>query len=189
MVLTEVFFPFKDDIAILTKFTPSQSKGIVLTSPPPFCVSSVPLCLLGASWKSDLRFCEASVRRTSQAFCSVICESVLGYLGSNLGEELTGYFPPGAPCSSGLWLLLSILRGSDVHFLYCSCSGTCLCVFPGVNVVSMLYFSVHTCFAFSFCLRVSCSRVIQFYSPESEMSRGFPSTVCMSNQLWCWESI
>lgn len=37
LVLTEVFFPFQDDIAVLTKFTPSQSEGIVLTLPPFVC--------------------------------------------------------------------------------------------------------------------------------------------------------
>lgn len=42
LVLTEVFFPFKDDIAVLTKFKLLQSEGIVLASVPPSFLLSVP---------------------------------------------------------------------------------------------------------------------------------------------------
>lgn len=85
--------------------------------------------------------------------------------------------------------LCTFLHDLGVCCLCCSRSGIWLCVLQGVNILSMLYFSVNVCFAFSFCLLVCCSRVIQVYLSGTEIPRGFPSRSCICNQLWYWESI
>lgn len=191
--LTEVFFPFKDDIAILTKFKPSRSEGIVLTSVLPSSLLSVSSILfffsagslleirLWLMWVIGTTYEPFAVWFASQL--SAICWQ-LSWLRSNWAFPLLVL---GAVLEWGP--LYTSLHDLGVRCLCCSCSGIWLHVLQGVNMLSMLYFSVNVCFAFSFYLLMCCSRVIQISFSGTEIPRGFPSTSCICNQLWYWESI
>lgn len=139
LVLTEVFFPFKDDIAVLTKFKLLQSEGIVLASVPPSFLLFVP----SVAFFLFLKFQEPLGNQTSVCLRrSCHTQAIFIFLQWDLrvGFHLSSWLS--ASLASAFVVLVAVLGCGSLTpsymtwtciFLYC-CLGTCLCVVQGANI-------------------------------------------------------